>query len=150
MSGQRKPARDPAITSRMMARVKNKDSKAELAIRRRLHAQGLRYRVHYTRAYGHPDIAFTRWKIAVFIDGDFWHGNAWRLRGLPSLAAQFPHRTDWWVAKLERNMRRDQEVNKRLAIDGWVVMRFWESDVERNPDSVVARIIEKVRAVKED
>src|SRR5688572_10251123 len=93
--------RDPAITSRMMAQVKNKDSKAELAIRRRLHAMGLRYRLHY-RIEGRPDIAFPSRRVAVFIDGDFWHGNAWKLRGLGSLAELFPTRTEWWVAKITR------------------------------------------------
>lgn len=129
----------------MMSKVKSKGSKAELTIRRLLHARGLRYRLHYNKAYGRPDIVFTRRRVAVFIDGDFWHGNAWRLRGLPSLAAQFPNRTGWWVAKLERNMQRDTEVNQQLASEGWTVLRFWESDVTANANEVVERIVEAVR-----
>lgn len=141
MTSKRLRGRDPTITSRMMARVKNKDSKAELVIRRRLHALGFRYRIHYTKLYGRPDIVFTRKRVAVFIDGDFWHGNAWRLRGLSSLAEQFPNRTEWWVNKLERTMARDAEVTDRLRVEGWTVLRFWESDVTRNPDEVVRRIV---------
>lgn len=130
----------------MMSKVKNKDSKAELAVRRLLHARGLRYRLHYNKAYGRPDIVFTKARVAVFIDGDFWHGNAWRVRGLPSLAAQFPNRTEWWVAKLQRNIQRDANVNERLASEGWTVLRFWESEVGANAEEVVERIIEAVRA----
>jgi len=127
-----------------MSKVKNKDSKAELAIRRLLHARGLRYRLHYNKVYGRPDIVFSRKRVAVFIDGDFWHGNAWRLRGLPSLAAQFPNRTEWWVSKLERTMRRDVEVTERLTSEGWTVLRFWESDVIADTKKVVERIVEAV------
>lgn len=132
--------RDPAVTSRMMAAVKNKNSKAELLVRRRLHAMGLRYRLHYTRVPGRPDLAFPRLKIAVFIDGDFWHGNAWRLRGLTCLADMFPTRTEWWVQKITRTMQRDAEVTGQLIADDWRVLRFWESEVLANPDRVVSQI----------
>lgn len=145
MATHNERGRDRATTSRMMSKVKSKDSKAELTIRRLLHARGLRYRLHYNKAYGRPDIAFIKRRIAVFIDGDFWHGNAWRLRGLPSLAAQFPNRTGWWVAKLERNIQRDIEVNERLSLEGWTVLRFWESDVTANAEEVVERIVEAVQ-----
>lgn len=145
MTTRNERERDPATTSRMMARVKSTGSKAELTIRRLLHARGLRYRLHYNKVYGRPDIVFTRRRVAVFIDGDFWHGNAWRLRGLPSLASQFPNRTEWWVAKLERNMRRDAEVNDQLLSQGWTVLRFWESDVIADANGVVERIVEAVQ-----
>jgi DNA mismatch endonuclease (patch repair protein) len=139
-----KRGRDPAITSRMMSKVKSKNTKAELLVRQRLHARGFRYRVHYNKVYGRPDIVFTRQRIAIFIDGDFWHGNSWRLRGLSSLAEQFPNRTDWWVAKLERTMRRDAEVTRTLEADGWTVLRIWESDIEKNADLAVEFIIEEL------
>ena len=131
--------RDPTVTSRMMAQVRNRDSKAELAVRRRLHALGYRFRIQL-KLPGRPDIAFTRLKLAVFVDGDMWHGNAWRLRGLPNLAAMYPNRTEWWVAKIERNMARDQEVNEELAAAGWRVLRFWESDIKADLDRVIADI----------
>ncbi len=137
--------RDPRITSRMMAKVKSKDTKAELAVRHLLHARGLRYRVHYSKVYGHPDIVFTRRRVAVFIDGDFWHGNAWRVRGLPSLAAQFPNRTEWWVAKLERNIERDLAVTQKLTSEGWTVLRFWESEIVADADKVVDSIVDIIQ-----
>ncbi len=136
--------RDPAVTSRMMATVKNKNSRAELLVRRRLHAMGLRYRLHYTSVHGRPDLVFPRQKVAVFIDGDFWHGNAWRLRGLTCLADMFPNRTEWWVEKITRTMRRDAEVTELLIAEDWRVLRFWESDVLANPDQVVLRIHDAV------
>ena len=138
--------RDPAVTSRMMAAVKNKDSKAELMLRKRLWAVGLRYRKHHPGLVGRPDIVFPGAQVAVFVDGDFWHGNAWRLRGLASLADLFPNRTDWWVHKIERNMQRDREVTDALTEAGWVVARVWESRVLREVDVVAAEVESLVRS----
>lgn len=82
----------------MMATVKHKDSKAELALRRALHAAGVRYRLHAKDVPGKPDIVNRAKKLAVFVDGDLWHGNPdeVRRRGRSSLAELFPTRTDWW------------------------------------------------------
>lgn len=132
-------SRRPEITSRIMSAVLNRDSTAELAVRRRLWINGLRYRLN-SKLPGKPDLVFPSQRIVVFIDGDLWHGNSWRVRGLPSLEAQFPSRTAWWVAKITRNMERDREVNEQLAAAGWTVLRFWESDALSDPN-VVARLI---------
>src|SRR5713101_7581935 len=110
--------RKPEVTSRIMSRVKASGSVAELAVRRRLWINGLRYLIH-TKLPGRPDIVFPRQRFAIFIDGDLWHGNSWRVRGLPSLDAQFPRRTEWWVNKIRRNMERDREVDAALAKAGW-------------------------------
>lgn len=138
-------ARDPAVTSRMMAAVKNKDSKAELMLRKRLWVVGLRYRKHHSGLVGRPDIVFPGARVAVFVDGDFWHGNAWRLRGLASLADLFPNRTDWWVRKIERNMQRDREVTDALTKAGWLVMRVWESRVLAEAEVVAEEIGSLIR-----
>lgn len=132
--------RDPSVTSRMMAAVKNKDSRAELALRRELHRRGVRYRLHARDVPGRPDIVIRRRRLAVFVDGDFWHGNSWRLRGLSSLEEQFPTRTDWWVAKISRNMQRDREVTAALENDGWRVVRLWESNVLADPVASADRV----------
>lgn len=132
--------KDPATTSRTMARVRSKDSRAELELRRALHARGVRFRLHAGDILGRPDLVIRKYRLAVFVDGDFWHGNAWRLRGLPSLEAQFPARTNWWATKIRRNMDRDEEVTAALENDGWRVLRFWESDVLRDPESAAARV----------
>src|SRR3712207_5456925 len=109
--------RDPAVTSRMMSRVRNKDSKAELVLRRELHGRGLRYRLHAKDVVGRPDLVNRSRRLAVFVDGDFWHGNPeeWRRRRLPDLAAMFPNRTEWWVAKITANIERDRRVSSELA-----------------------------------
>lgn len=133
----------------MMSRVRSKDSKAEMLLRRRLHALGLRYRLHASDVAGKPDILLRKSQIAVFVDGDFWHGNAWRLRGLPSLEALFPTRTDWWVAKIQRNMERDREVTTRLEREGWCVLRFWESTVLDDPDAVASKILGTVHELRD-
>lgn len=128
----------------MMARVRNKDSKAELALRRALHARGLRYRLHAKDVPGRPDLIIRSKKVAIFVDGDFWHGNEHLRRGLPSLAELFPTRTEWWVAKIERNMTRDREVEDLLRRDGWTVARAWESEVLKDPDATAVRILSQI------
>lgn len=150
MAGGRKRLgpRDPAVTSRMMAAVKHKDSKAELALRRALHAAGLRYRLHPKDVPGKPDIANRAKKLAVFVDGDLWHGNPEevRRRGRSSLAELFPTRTEWWVTKIERTIERDRKVTEQLRTAGWTVVRLWEYDVLRDPHDCAAEVI---RAVQE-
>jgi DNA mismatch endonuclease (patch repair protein) len=140
--------RDPAVTSRMMARVRHKDSKAELALRRALHAAGVRYRLHAPDVVGRPDVVIRSSKLAVFVDGDLWHGNAEevRRRGRTSLADLFPSRTEWWVAKIERTMARDREVTETLRADGWTVVRLWEHDVLRDPARCAQTVCRALRA----
>lgn len=138
--------RDPAITSRMMARVRNRDSKAELSLRTALHRAGYRYRLHARDLPGQPDIVFRSERLVVFVDGDFWHGNAWRVRGLTALSELFPTRTDWWVAKIERNIARDREVEATLRKSGWAVVRVWESDVLVRCDELVECIVALLNA----
>ncbi|MBV9030207.1 MAG: very short patch repair endonuclease [Pseudonocardiales bacterium] len=142
----RRAARDPAVTSRMMAKVRSKDSKAELALRRALHTRGFRYRLHGKDVLGRPDIVNRSRRLAVFVDGDMWHGNEHHRRGLASLAELFPSRTQWWVAKIEANMRRDHEVTTTLREQGWTVVRLWESDILADPDAAAQRVLNATRA----
>ncbi len=93
---------------------------------------------------GTPDIVIRSRRVAIFVDGDFWHGNAWRLRGLPDLASMFPTRTQWWVDKLTRNMDRDRRVNEDLEADGWCVIRQWESDVLADPERCAERVLAEI------
>lgn len=138
--------RNPEITSKIMSAVKNKDSEAELMLRRALFARRLRYRLHYKWLIGHPDIVFPSARLVVFVDGDFWHGNAWRLRGMASFEEQFHFRSnpDFWEAKIRRNMERDREVNEGLAEQGWNVVRVWESDILKDLEACVQRIVETI------
>jgi DNA mismatch endonuclease (patch repair protein) len=137
-----KNRRDPAVTSRMMAAVRNKDTKAELALRRALHRRGLRYRLHPAGVFGRPDIAIRSRRLAVFADGDMWHGNAWRLRGLGRLEDMFPNNTEFWTKKIRRNIERDKEVTARLTEEGWTVVRLWESEILKDPYAAAERVVE--------
>lgn len=128
-----------------MAKVRSKDSKAELALRRALHALGFRYRLHGKDVLGRPDVVNRSRRLAVFVDGDMWHGNEHHRRGLASLAELFPTRTEWWVAKIEANMRRDREVTSALREQGWTVIRLWESDVLADPDAAARRVLDASR-----
>ncbi len=123
--------RAPEVTSRMMAAIKNKNSKAEILIRKALFARGFRYRIHYAKLFGRPDIVFVGARLAIFVDGDFWHGNAWRLRGLSSFEDQFRFNShpEFWEAKIRHNMEHDREVTEHLTSLGWRVLRLWESDI---------------------
>lgn len=146
--GQEKP-RSAEMTSRIMARIKSKDSRAEVMFRQSLSAIGIRYRKHHKNLPGCPDVCIVWAKVAVFIDGDFWHGNSWRLRGLPDLASQFPSRAEFWVAKLQRNMERDRKTNRELRHLGWKVLRFWESDVLRDVNAVVRKTARTLRIARD-
>lgn len=117
-----------------MARQQRRDTAPELLVRRRLHATGLRYRVNAplpTMPRRRADILFTRRRVAVFVDGCFWHS-------CPDHGTRPRANAVWWREKLERNVTRDRETDAVLQSLGWTVLRAWEHE---DPDSVVARII---------
>jgi len=124
-----------------MKGIRGKDTAVEWRFRRALFKRGVRYRKNYAPVPGTPDVAIVGDKIAIFVDGDFWHGNGWRRRKLSSLEEQFPTNTEYWVGKIRRNMARDQEVNDRLVAAGWTVMRFWENDVLKDVDSCADEVV---------
>lgn len=128
------PQRSPEVTSRIMSAIRGRDTRPEMLLRRALWAKGHRYRVHVRSLPGTPDIAFARQRVAVFCDGVFWHGYGWEARK-PTLKTN----TSYWVPKIERNMARDQEVNRRLANSGWTVLRLWDLEIFRNLEECVAK-----------
>ncbi|MFL6160763.1 MAG: very short patch repair endonuclease [Jatrophihabitantaceae bacterium] len=139
--------RDPAVTSKIMAAVRSKDTEPELLLRRELHRRGLRYRLH-GRLPGRPDLVFGPARLVVFVDGDFWHGHGWRERGFTSWEAQFDRHRDpaRWRAKIGRNIARDAEVNAQLTESGWQVLRVLESEVRRDPAAIADRVEAEVAA----
>jgi len=120
---------------RNMQAVKNKDSQIEIMLRHALYHKEYRYRKNYTKVYGKPDIVFTKEKIAVFCDSEFWHGHDWERR-----KSDFKSRQDFWIPKIERNMERDNEVTARLEADGYIVLRFWGKRIKKELDTVVNEI----------
>lgn len=137
-------ARDPVVTSQMMAAVKSKGSKAERLLRRELWGRGYRYRLHHRSLVGRPDLVFTRHRVAVFVDSDFWHARTLVAEGENALRATIRGaRQDWWIKKLTRNATRDVEVTKSLTVEGWTVIRVWESEVLANPGKT-ADLVERI------
>ena len=120
------------------------DTRCELILRRELWRRGLRYRLHHSGLPGRPDIVFPRHRVVVFCDGDFWHGRDVDTR-LAKLAQG--HNAIYWVAKVRRNIERDLSNTRALESSGWVVLRFWETDLLREPsiyaDHVVTILAER-------
>jgi DNA mismatch endonuclease (patch repair protein) len=117
-----------------MRRVRSRDTTPELLLRAALRAVGLRFQTCVDALPGKPDIVFKGRRLAVFVDGEFWHGFQWQQRGLDRLEEQFsgnPSKT-YWIRKIQRNQRRDRVSTAALIEGGWTVLRFWEGDVRRN------------------
>jgi DNA mismatch endonuclease (patch repair protein) len=136
-------ARTPEMTHKIMSAVKSRDTRPELALRHALWKRGLRYRVNVKSLKGKPDVVFTKAKIAVFCDGDFWHGHNWAIRGMKSLEEELEHYTPFWRDKILGNIRRDREHTACLESEGWNVIRIWESDIKTDA-SRCADIVEEV------
>ncbi|MZE67391.1 very short patch repair endonuclease [Streptomyces sp. SID5789] len=116
-----------------MSRQGSRDTAPEIAVRRLLHASGLRYRVNAPvpgMARRTIDIVFPRSKVAIFLDGCFWHG-------CPQHATQPKANAEWWRTKLDKNMSRDRETTEHLAAAGWTVLRFWEHE---KPEEVATQV----------
>lgn len=112
-----------------MSKVHSTEGKDEIIIRNILWKNGIHYRKNYKELPGKPDIALTKYKIAVFIDGEFWHGYDWE-----NYKKHIKSNRDYWIPKIERNMMHDQEVNAKLEAMGWTVLRFWSKQVLKNPE----------------
>jgi len=132
--------RDPEITHRIMSSIPSKDTRPELALRKALWHKNMRFRVNYKKLPGKPDVVFTRRKIAVFCDGDFWHGHNWAIRGQSSLEEELNGYSDFWREKITRNIERDKENTKALEDMGWLVIRVWESEIKSDIEDCVKRI----------
>ncbi len=124
--------------SEIMSRIRSKDTKLETdffkLVSRILYPKGLRYRKHYKKLTGRPDIVFVSRKIAVFIDGDFWHGY-----NFGKIKNRLPKK--YWRAKIKNNIKRDRKITKTLKKDGWVVIRIWEHEVKKQPAKALNRIV---------
>ena len=120
-----------------MSKVKNKDSKIEIQLRKELWSRGLRYQKNVNGIIGKPDILFKGVKVAVFCDSEFWHGYNWEER-----KEDFKSNREFWIPKIERNIERDEEVNEELSKQGWKVLRFWGKDIKKRAVEC-ADIIEK-------
>lgn len=127
------------LTSETKRRNRAKNSKPELILRRALFRRGARYRLHARDLPGQPDLIFGRAKLAVFVDGDFWHGRNWRQRRKRLASGS---NASYWIAKIESNRLRDSRHSAALRALGWEVVRIWESTLTRDSDAVVEKILD--------
>ena len=128
-----------------MQSIKSKDTSIELKLRKALWSRGFRYRKNYDKLPGKPDIAMTKYKLAIFCDSEFFHGKDWEVLK-PRL--ERGANSQFWVSKITRNRERDDEVNKRLLFEGWTVVRFWGKDILQNTDECVRVIEEAIWDIK--
>lgn len=130
-----------AKRSRLMSRIRGRDTRPELELARLLRQAGLRPRRNVRGLPGTPDFAWTRYKVAVFVDGDFWHG--WRF-------PRWEHKLQpFWRAKIARNRERDRSNFRKLRYRGWQVTRVWEHQLRIDPDGCVERILRLVADARE-
>jgi len=118
-----------------MQAVKSSGSKIETTLAKALWSMGYRYRKNDKTVFGKPDITMKRYKLAIFVDSEFWHGKDWSKR-------KYDHKSNkkFWINKIERNIQRDKEVNRKLRKEGWKVLRFWGSRIKKNVDECVVTI----------
>ena len=126
----------PEIRKRM-SKVRLKNGKAETILAKRLWHEGYRYRRNYKKLPGSPDIALTTYRVAVFVDGEFWHGENWEER-----KAKLKHNRDYWIEKIEENMARDKRVDDQLQEKGWTTVHFWEKQVLKRTDECLQAVLE--------
>lgn len=135
-----------ATTSRIARAASGKrDTAPELLLRRALRKLGVSYKLCDGLVPGRPDIVISSARVAVFCDGDFWHGRYLRRR-LAKLASG--HNASYWVSKIKSNVQRDRRVDRLLRKDGWTPLRFWESDLRSDPDLAARLVTEAIRASK--
>ena len=129
----------PEQRRKNMQNIKSSNTKIEVLLRKALWRKGYRYRKNYKMLPGKPDIVLTRYRIAIFCDGEFFHGKDWEVLR-PRLEKS--KNSEFWTKKISRNRERDDEINKQLLFMGWTVIRFWGNDIKKNTDQCV-RVVEE-------
>ena len=126
-------------TRKRMSKVKLKGGKAETLLAKALWHQGYRYRKNDRRLPGSPDIAIIKYRIAIFVDGEFWHGKNWEIR-----KSRLKHNREYWIEKIEENIARDLRNDRLLVQAGWTPMHFWEKEVIKGLPSCISEIEEAI------
>lgn len=124
----------PEQRSKNMSAVKSSGTSFEVALGKALWREGLRYRKNNKVVVGKPDFTFKKYKVAVFVDSEFFHGKDFETKKKPETNAEF------WEKKISRNIERDKEVNEYLISQGWTVLRFWSNDVKKNLSECVSKV----------
>ncbi len=126
-----------------MQAIKSKGSKLETMLAKELWKRGFRYRKNDKRVFGVPDLTFFKHKIAVFVDSEFWHGKDWDRK-------KFDHKSNinFWHQKIQRNIARDKEVNSFLEKNGWITLRFWGKEIQKELLTCIKKIEDTINEVK--
>jgi len=132
--------REEAVVSYTMSRIRGKDTGIEMALRKELFKLGLRYRANSNKVYGHPDVSFQKYKVAVFCDSEFWHGYRFAEN-----ETKIKTNRDYWIPKIKRNIARDEEVNAFLTSQGYRVLRFWGKEIEEDAARCAQKVLEALR-----
>tara|TARA_R110001583_G_scaffold30477_9_gene105425 strand:- start:1076 stop:1540 length:465 start_codon:yes stop_codon:yes gene_type:complete len=122
--------------SKIMSKIRAKNSKPELLFRKALWKKGVRYRINTKKLPGKPDVSIQKYKLAIFVDGEFWHGYNWNER-----KKKLNTNRDFWIPKIERNMQRDLEVNSALHDLGYTVFRFWEHEIKKELEKCINDVL---------
>jgi len=122
--------------SNLMKKIRSKNTKPEIVFRKALWANGIRYHLNVKTLSGTPDIVIRKNKIAIFIDGEFWHGYNWVEK-----RNRIKNNKDYWIPKIERNIERDKEVNKSLDKIGYKVLRFWSNQVAKDLEGCIQKVL---------
>ncbi len=122
--------------SKQMSKIRGKNTKPELLFRKALWRKGVRYRVDSKKITGRPDVSIQKYNLAIFIDGDFWHGYNWDEK-----KDKLKSNRRFWIPKIERNMQRDRQVNRKLQEKGYTVFRFWEHEITNNLNKCINDVL---------
>lgn len=124
-----------------MQHIRSNDTSIEVKLRKALWHKGYHYRKNDSRLPGKPDIVLTKYKIAIFCDGEFFHGKDWEILK-PRLEKS--DNSQYWISKISRKRERDEDVNKQLLFQGWTVIRFWGKEIQNNTDQCVKVVEEAI------
>lgn len=126
-----------------MQAIRNKNTRIELILAKKLFSLGYRYRRNDKTVYGRPDISIKKYKIAIFCDSEYFHGKDWDVN-----KKRIQSNRDFWYDKIESNIKRDRVVNETLLKNGWKVLRFWGEDIKKNADFCTSQIVEAIEERK--
>ena len=125
--------------SKIMGKIRSKNTRPELLFRKALWKKNVRYRIDNKKLPGKPDVSIKKYKLAIFIDGEFWHGYDWDKRKLEIKSNRL-----FWIPKIERNMQRDRQVNQILSEMGYTVFRFWSNEILKDLNTCINDVLEYI------
>ncbi len=129
-----------AQKSKAMSKIRDRNTKPEISLRKALWALNIKYRINVKSLPGKPDVLMRKHKLAIFVDGEFWHGYNWEEK-----RNKIKTNTGFWIPKIERNMQRDIENNKKLAELGFIVLRFWDHEIKKDLEGCINKILSHIQ-----